>query len=107
MTVEIRDGEIVAKGPNVMLGYYNRPNETAEVIKDGWLYTGDLGRFDDEGFLYITGRKKEIIVLPNGKNINPVELEQNLNFIRRPSKRPEYLCTKRCCMLLSFRNTNS
>jgi len=80
MTVEIRDGEIVAKGPNVMQGYYNRPEETAEVLKDGWLYTGDLGRFDEEGFLYITGRKKEIIVLPNGKNINPVELEQKLEF---------------------------
>ena len=86
MTVEIRDGEIVAKGPNVMLGYYNRPNETAEVIKDGWLYTGDLGRFDDEGFLYITGRKKEIIVLPNGKNINPVELEQKLEFYSKAIK---------------------
>jgi long-chain acyl-CoA synthetase len=86
MTVEIRDGEIVAKGPNVMLGYYNRPDETAEVLKDGWLYTGDLGRFDDEGFLYITGRKKEIIVLPNGKNINPVELEQKLEFYSKAVK---------------------
>ena len=86
MTVEIRDGEIVAKGPNVMLGYYNRPDETAEVLKDGWLYTGDLGRFDDEGFLYITGRKKEIIVLPNGKNINPVELEQKLEFYSKAIK---------------------
>ncbi|HWS01382.1 MAG TPA: AMP-binding protein [Prolixibacteraceae bacterium] len=86
MTVEIRDGEIVAKGPNVMQGYYNRPEETAEVLKDGWLYTGDLGRFDDEGFLYITGRKKEIIVLPNGKNINPVELEQKLEFYSKAIK---------------------
>ena len=86
MTVEIREGEIVAKGPNVMLGYYNRPEETAEVLKDGWLYTGDLGRFDEEGFLYITGRKKEIIVLPNGKNINPVELEQKLEFFSRAIK---------------------
>jgi long-chain acyl-CoA synthetase len=86
MTVEIRDGEIVAKGPNVMLGYYNRPEETAEVLKDGWLYTGDLGRFDEEGFLYITGRKKEIIVLPNGKNINPVELEQKLEFFSKAIK---------------------
>ena len=86
MTVEIRDGEIVAKGPNVMKGYYNRPGETADVLKDGWLYTGDLGRFDKDGFLYITGRKKEIIVLPNGKNINPVEIEQKLEFYSKAIK---------------------
>jgi long-chain acyl-CoA synthetase len=78
LTVEIRDGEIVAKGPSIMKGYYNRPEETAEVIKDGWLHTGDLGHLDKDGFLYITGRKKEIIVLPNGKNINPVEIETKL-----------------------------
>ena len=78
LTVEIRDGEIVAKGPSIMKGYYNRPDETAEVIKDGWLHTGDLGHLDKDGFLYITGRKKEIIVLPNGKNINPVEIETKL-----------------------------
>lgn len=75
MQVEIRDGEIVAKGDNVMKGYYNRPDETAEILKDGWLYTGDLGYIDKKGFIYITGRKKEIIVLSNGKNINPAELE--------------------------------
>jgi long-chain acyl-CoA synthetase len=78
LTVEIRDGEIVAKGPNIMQGYYNRPEETAEVLKDGWLYTGDLGEIDHKGYLRITGRKKEIIVLPNGKNVNPVELEFKL-----------------------------
>ncbi len=78
LSLEIRDGEIVAKGANIMKGYYNRPEETAEVIRDGWLYTGDLGRIEKGGFLYITGRKKEIIVLPNGKNINPVELEMKL-----------------------------
>jgi long-chain acyl-CoA synthetase len=81
MVIEIRDGEIIAKGPNVMKGYYNRPEETAEVIKDGWLYTGDLGYLDEDSFLFITGRKKEIIILPNGKNINPVEIEMKLgNF---------------------------
>lgn len=76
--VEIRDGEIVAKGVNIMQGYYNRPEETAEVLKDGWLYTGDLGHFDKDEFLIITGRKKEIMILSNGKNINPVEIEQKL-----------------------------
>ncbi len=78
LQLEIRDGEIVAKGPNIMKGYYNRPEETAEVLKDGWLYTGDLGRINKKGYLFITGRRKEIIVLSNGKNINPVEIETKL-----------------------------
>ena len=76
--VRIEDNEIVVKGRNVMKGYYNKPEETKKAIKDGWFYTGDLGYLDDEGYLYITGRKKEIIVLPNGKNINPEEIEQKL-----------------------------
>ncbi len=76
--MEIREGEIVTKGPNVMQGYFNRPEETAEVLKDGWLYTGDLGRIDEDGYLYVTGRKKEIIVLSNGKNINPSEIEAKI-----------------------------
>ncbi len=79
LSVEIREGEIVAKGPSIMKGYYNRPEETADVIVDGWLHTGDLGYLDNDGFLFITGRKKEIIVLPNGKNINPVEVEMKLD----------------------------
>jgi len=61
-----------------MQGYFNRPEETAEVLKDGWLYTGDLGRLDADGYLYITGRRKEIIVLSNGKNINPTEIEAKI-----------------------------
>ena len=73
--VEIRDGEVCAKGHNIMQGYYNRPEETADVLKDGWLYTGDLGHFDKKGRLIITGRRKEIIVLSNGKNVNPNEIE--------------------------------
>lgn len=77
-TVEIRDGEVCAKGRNIMKGYYNRPEETADVLRDGWLYTGDLGEFDNKGRLVITGRKKEIIVLSNGKNVNPTELEYKL-----------------------------
>lgn len=76
--IEIRDEEIVAKGRSIMQGYYNRPEETAEVLKDGWLYTGDIGKLDEKGFIFITGRKKEIIVLSNGKNINPVEIEFKL-----------------------------
>ncbi|MBA7680381.1 2-succinylbenzoate--CoA ligase [subsurface metagenome] len=81
MEVKIRDGEIIASGKNIMQGYYNRPGETSEIIKDGWLYTGDLGRIDKNGALYITGRKKEIIVLSSGKNINPVEIEQKLESL--------------------------
>ena len=76
--IEIRDGEICARGRNIMQGYYHRPEETAEVLKDGWLYTGDLGKIDEKGYLWITGRKKEIIVLPNGKNINPANIELQL-----------------------------
>ena len=73
--VKIVDDEIVAKGRNVMQGYYKRPQETEAVIKNGWLYTGDTGYLDDDDFLFITGRKKDIIVLPNGKNVNPEEIE--------------------------------
>lgn len=76
--IRIVDGEITAAGKNIMQGYFNRPEETAQVLRDGWLYTGDLGRLDEDGYLYITGRKKEIIVLSNGKNVNPAELEEDL-----------------------------
>ncbi|MBQ2890483.1 MAG: AMP-binding protein [Clostridia bacterium] len=73
-------GEIVAKGGNVMLGYYNDPEKTAEVLKDGWLYTGDLGRKDKDGFIFICGRKKNVIVLSNGKNVFPEEIETLVNL---------------------------
>ncbi|SMP12280.1 long-chain acyl-CoA synthetase [Venenivibrio stagnispumantis] len=76
--VKIENEEIVVKGKNVFKGYYNKPEETEKVLKDGWFYTGDLGYIDEEGYLYITGRKKEIIVLPNGKNINPEEIENRI-----------------------------
>ena len=72
-------GEIIVKGPNVMLGYYNMPEETAKVLKDGWFHTGDLGKIDENGFLYITGRCKSVIVTKNGKNIYPEEIEAYLN----------------------------
>lgn len=72
-------GEVIAKGPNVMLGYYEMENETKEVLKDGWLYTGDLGYLDKKGHLFITGRKKNVIVLKNGKNVYPEEMEIMIN----------------------------
>ncbi|MDA3867729.1 MAG: AMP-binding protein [Salinivirgaceae bacterium] len=78
LELRIKEEEIIAKGDNVMKGYYNRPEETNDVLKDGWLYTGDLGKVDKKGFLHITGRKKDIIVLPSGKNINPILLERKL-----------------------------
>ena len=74
-------GEIVAKGPNVMLGYCENEEATNEVLKDGWFYTGDLGYIDKQGYLFITGRKKDVIVLKNGKNIYPEELETLLGRI--------------------------
>lgn len=74
-------GELMVKGPNVMLGYYGNEEATKEVIKDGWFYTGDLARIDDEGFIYICGRKKSVIVLKNGKNIFPEEMETLINKI--------------------------
>lgn len=69
------DGEIAIRGPIVMRGYLNRPEATAEAVRDGWLLTGDLGRFDSRGRLLVTGRKKEVIVLSSGKNIYPEEVE--------------------------------
>ena len=72
------EGEVLVKGPNVMKGYWNRPEETSKAIREGWLRTGDLGYMDEEGYLYITGRKKEIIVLGTGKNVNPEEIENLL-----------------------------
>ena len=70
-------GEIAIRGAIVMKGYWNRPDATAEILRDGWLYTGDLGYFDSGGNLVITGRRKEVIVLANGKNVYPEEIENH------------------------------
>ena len=72
-------GEILVKGPNVMLGYYEDEEKTKQTIVDGWFHTGDLGRVDENGYLYITGRCKSVIVTKNGKNIYPEEVEYYLN----------------------------
>lgn len=69
------DGEVLVKGKNVMKGYWQRPDLTSEAIKDGWFYTGDIGYLDEDGYLYIVGRKKELIVLENGKKVVPEEIE--------------------------------
>jgi long-chain acyl-CoA synthetase len=73
-------GEIIFKGPNIMKGYYKKPKETAEILKDGWLYTGDLGYMDEDGYIYITGYKKEMIIT-SGFNVYNKEVENVLNSI--------------------------
>ena len=72
-------GELKVKGPNVMLGYYENPEATKAVLKDGWFYTGDLGYQDKDGYIFITGRKKDMIVLKNGKKVFPEEIETLIN----------------------------
>lgn len=72
------DGEILARGPNIMVGYFNNPEATLETLSDGWLHTGDLGYIDSDGFLHIQGRKKAVIVTPGGKKIYPEEVEAEI-----------------------------
>lgn len=94
-------GELCAKGPNVMQGYYNRPKETAATIdEDGFIHTGDLARFDEKGRVYITGRCKEIIVLSNGKNVQPSEIEAKLD--RYTERIQESAVTQRGDMLCAI-----
>ena len=97
-------GEITVKGPSIMLGYYKNEKATKEVLKDGWFSTGDFGYIDKDGFLYVTGRKKDIIVLKNGKNVYPQEIEflinkipyviESLVYSREKSKTDTMLCAK-------------
>jgi long-chain acyl-CoA synthetase len=72
------DGEVLIKGPNIFQGYYKNEDATKQTLENGWLHTGDLGRLDEDGFLYITGRKKDIIITAGGKNITPANLENGL-----------------------------
>jgi len=74
-------GELLVKGPNVMIGYYNNEEENKKALKDGWFYTGDLAKIDEDGYIFICGRKKSVIVLKNGKNIFPEEMENIVNKV--------------------------
>ena len=77
--IRFENGEILVKGSSVMKGYYQMPDETAETLKDGWLHTGDKGYMDEDGYLFINGRVKNLIILSNGENVSPEEIENKLD----------------------------
>ena len=81
MEYRLEDGELCMKGEAVMLGYYNDPEATAAVLRDGWFHTGDLARIDEDGYIYLTGRKNNLMILPSGENVSPEELEALLGKI--------------------------
>src|SRR5204863_8087967 len=80
------DGEVLLLGPNIFKEYYKNPDATSDTLVDGWLHTGDIGSLDEDGFLYITGRKKDIIITAGGKNITPANLENGLKQNRYVSQ---------------------
>ena len=101
--VKIVDGEVCLRSEAVFCGYYKEPEETAKALVDGWLHTGDLGYLDEEGYLYLTGRKKECIILASGENVNPEELEELLErnpFVKEAlvAGRDEKLCARIVCV---------
>lgn len=103
---ESGNGEILVKGPNVMLGYYNNPEATKNAFKDGWFCTGDLGHFGKDGSLFITGRKKDLIVLNNGKKVFPEELETLLNKLELVSESMIYEKNDRICAKIVYSRDN-
>ena len=100
METKIVNGEIMVKGPGVMMGYYKNPEATKEAIEDGWFHTGDLGFIDKEGFITITGRSKNLIILDNGKNIYPEELEEKIACIEGIKEVMVYADKGRICSLI-------
>lgn len=103
---ETGTGEILVKGPNVMLGYYNNEEATKKAFKDGWFCTGDLGRFGKDGSLFITGRKKDLIVLSNGKKVFPEELEALINKIELVEESMIYSINDKICAKIVYSKDN-
>ena len=99
---ETGTGEILVKGPNIMLGYYNNEEATRSAFKDGWFCTGDLGKFGKDGSLFVTGRKKDLIVLSNGKKVFPEEIEALINKIDVVSESMVYECNDKICAKIVY-----